>query len=178
MIAMITAAISVISPFSIPIGTVPVSLSTFALMLGLYILGVRDMLISCLLYLALGAVGLPVFSNFGAGIPKLIGPTGGYLAGYLLLVCAAGLIMKLGKQRRAFDAIGFALGTALLYALGTLWLAVSMKMSFSDALLAGVIPFLPGDAVKIALAVALGPLISKRIAASRKETTDNGVKNG
>ena len=134
----------------------------FALMLGVYILGARDALISCLLYLAVGAVGLPVFSNFGSGIPVLIGPTGGYLVGYLLFVGVSGLIMKLGKGRRLIDALGFITGTALLYALGTVWFMIQMKTGLTASLIACVLPFIPGDLLKIAAALMLGPVLAKR----------------
>lgn len=158
-----TAALCVVSPFSIPAGPVPISLATFALMLGVYLLGARDALIAAFLYLALGAAGLPVFSNFGAGIPKLIGPTGGYLFGYLLLVGTSGLIMRLGKHRLIFDIVGFALGTVILYAVGTVWLSLLMKIGFYQALMLGVVPFVPGDIIKIAAAVALGPVLERKL---------------
>ena len=161
-IGVITAMICVVAPFSIPIGTVPVALANFVIMLGIYVLGIRDSLISCVLYLTLGAIGLPVFSGGSGGFAKLVGPTGGYLIGYLAFIGVAGLfICRLSKGNRFLDFLGLVLGTAVLYLFGTAWLAIEAKLTFSQALLAGVVPFIPFDLAKTALAVFVGPLLRK-----------------
>ena len=88
--ALMTAVICVLSPFSIPIGPVPVSLSTMAVFLCVYALGLRDGCAAVGLYILLGAFGLPVFSGFSGGIAKLSGPTGGYIIGYLFMAAIGG----------------------------------------------------------------------------------------
>ena len=85
LIAIATALTCVLSPLSIPIGIVPIALTNLVLLLNTYVLGYRKALIACLLYIIIGAVGIPVFANFSGGIGILTGPTGGYIIGYILM---------------------------------------------------------------------------------------------
>ena len=161
-IGVITAMICVVAPFAIHIWSVPVAFANFVIMLGIYVLGVRDSLISCLLYLTIGAIGVPVFAGMKGGFGVLTGTTGGYLVGYLALIGVAGLfICRLSKGNRFLDFLGLLLGTAVLYAFGTAWLAIVGKMTFVQALFAGVIPFIPFDLAKIVAVAAVGPLLRK-----------------
>lgn len=159
--ALSAALLCVLAPLSVPVGPVPLSLATLIVMLMPYLLGTGKSVIAVALYLGLGAAGLPVFSGWTGGLAKLSGPTGGYLAGYLLLALAAGLTLRVTGGRFWPTAAGFALGTLLLYAVGTAWLTLATQMPLPAALTAGVLPFLPGDAVKIALAAKCGPLLAK-----------------
>lgn len=167
LIGLITAITCILSPFTfpIPISPVPLSLSTLVLYISVFILGYKAATLSCLIYLLLGIAGLPVFSGFGAGLAKLAGPTGGYLAGYLSLTLIAGLFVEKfqGKYRYVFYIIGMILGTAVMYALGTLYLSWQLNLSFLQGLAAGVIPYLLGDALKIVIALILGPALRKRL---------------
>ena len=83
MVAFMTAVMAVLSPISLPIGPVPISLATFAVCLSATVLGKNLSTLAYLLYLLLGIFGLPVFSNYEAGLAKLLGPTGGYLIGMI-----------------------------------------------------------------------------------------------
>jgi len=132
--ALMTAVICILGPWAlnIPISPVPISLCSMGIYFVLSVLGIKLGTISVLLYVLLGAVGLPVFSNFSGGFGKLTGPTGGYIIGYLFLALI------------------------VLYAFGTFWLKVQTGMTFPAALMAGVIPYIPGDIVKLILAMALG----------------------
>ena len=156
--ALMTAVICVLAPISVPVGPVPISLATFAVLLAAYLLGWKMGLCSVALYLLLGLIGVPVFAGYSAGLANLVGPTGGYLIGYLPLAFATGWAVE-----RYHDAVrpvlGMIVGTLVLYVLGTAWLALQMHMSFSQALGAGVIPFLPGDAAKIVVTAVLGPIL-------------------
>ncbi|MDR1801127.1 MAG: biotin transporter BioY [Lachnospiraceae bacterium] len=165
LIALFTALTCIVSPFSIPIpiSPVPITLTNFILCLSLYILGYKSALISCLIYVLLGVVGLPIFSGFQGGIGKLLGPTGGYILGYFFLVFIAGFISEKGKGKRLWYAIGMVIGTALLYAFGTIWLAKQLNMTFAAALAVGVIPYIIGDVVKMAICLIIAPEIKKRI---------------
>ena len=102
-----------------------------------------------------------------AGAAKLFGPTGGYLVGYLFLALIAGAFVGRYTENKwksiAFAALGMVLGTMVLYALGTAWLAYSAGMDFQAALWAGVIPFIPGDLVKMVIAVLLGSAVRGRM---------------
>lgn len=165
LIGLMSALLCVVSPFAIPLpfSPVPLSLATLVLYLSLYVLGTKKALVSCILYLILGTVGLPVFSGATGGIGKLAGPTGGYLIGYLFLILTAGFFVNAKFSNIWYSLLGMVLGTAALYLFGTAWLAVSGHLPFRAALAAGVLPFLPGDALKIILAVLIGPVIRNRL---------------
>lgn len=157
--ALMAAVICVLGPISlpIPISPVPISLGILAVYAAVYALGMKYGLISTLLYILLGFVGLPVFSSFSGGAAKLLGPTGGYIIGYIFTVLIAGFFIDRFENRRVLHIVGMALGTAVCYAFGTAWLAYQGGMSFKAALVAGVIPFIPVDCVKIVIASAFGP---------------------
>ena len=158
-VALMTAVVCVLAPFSIPVGVIPVSLATFGLYLAVRILGGKKAILVCLLYLMMGFVGLPVFSGFTGGPAKLLGPTGGYLIGYLLLTGIAGFFVDKFPGKKELCLLGYVLGTVACYVLGTLWFAAQMEISFGAALLMGVVPFLPGDVIKISLALWLGQIV-------------------
>ena len=121
--------------------------------------------ISFLISLLLGTVGLPVFSSFRAGLSVLAGPTGGYLIGFIFLALIQGFAMKYFDRKLIPTIIGMLIGMAVCYIFGTVWLAKLMSLSFKEGLFMGVIPYLPGDAVKIIIAVIVGP---KLYAATKK----------
>ncbi len=162
-IALFTAVTCILAPLSIPIGPVPITLTNLVLYFSIYMLGTRDAAVSYLIYLLLGFVGLPVFSGFTGGPGKLFGPTGGYLIGFIVMIIIAGILIPKAKGRRGVEGIVFAAGTVIVYLLGTIWLSYSAGMDFRAALFAGVIPFIPGDAVKIILAVIFAPMLVKRL---------------
>lgn len=167
--AVMAAVICVLSPISlaIPVSPVPISLASMAIYLAVTVLGAKLGTLSCLIYLLLGLVGLPVFAGYTGGADKLFGPTGGYLIGYLFLALIAGAFVGRFTENKwkniAFAALGMVLGTVVLYILGTAWLAYSAGMDFQAALWAGVIPFIPGDLVKMVIAVLLGSVIRGRL---------------
>ncbi len=167
--AVMTAVICVLSPVSlnIPISPVPISLGSMAVYLAVTVLGTKLGTLSCGIYLLLGLVGLPVFAGGSAGADKLFGPTGGYLIGYLFLALIAGVFVGRFPEKKekniAFAMIGMVLGTIVLYILGSAWLAYSAGMNFQAALWAGVIPFIPGDLVKMVLAVLVGTVLRGRL---------------
>jgi len=147
----------------LPFTPVPVTGQTLAVLLTGAVLGPRLGFAAVLLYLAEGAMGLPVFSGGRGGAAMFFGPTGGYLMAFPLAAWLTGLLSTRGWDRSALRTMaGMALGNAVIYALGLLWLGVWLgnadKFKGLPALLnAGLLPFLPGDAVKIALAMVLLP---------------------
>lgn len=159
LIGLMTAVICAAAPFSIPLpfSPVPITFATLAIYLTAFVLGMKLGTVSCLIYLLLGMVGLPVFSSFSGGFAKLVGPTGGYLIGYIFLALITGFFIDhfAGKLHAAI--LGLVLGTAVCYLFGTGWLAIQMNLSFKAALAAGVIPYLPGDCAKIIIAIIVGP---------------------
>ena len=165
MIGLMTAVTCILGPLSLPLpfSPVPITLTNFAVFLSIYILGMKYGTISLLIYLALGTIGLPVFSSFSGGLGKLAGPTGGYLFGFIFLALIHGFFM-LRFHKKTFSSIGMI----ACYLFGTIWLALHMSLTFKAALMIGVIPYLPGDAVKIALAAIIGPKLSSAIQKTQK----------
>lgn len=162
-IAIMAAVLCVVSPFALPIGPVPISLATLAIYIMVFILGWKKATISVLVYLALGLVGVPVFSGFSGGVEKVFGPTGGYLIGYLFIAIIAGIFIEKFEGKIYMYVIGLVLGTLVCYAIGTVWLACQLALSFPAALAAGVIPFIPGDIAKIVISCIVGPVTAKQI---------------
>lgn len=167
--AVMTAVMCILAPLSVPIGPVPVSLGTLVLYFSVVILGTQGAVISCVLYLLLGAAGLPVFTGFTGGLAKLAGPTGGYLLGYLFLILVSGIFIDrfakhaAGMKQRALIVAAFVAGTAVLYAFGLAWFCRISGMNAAAALAVTVYPFIPLDVLKMILASAAGPVITDRL---------------
>ena len=159
LIALMTAVTCVLGPLSIPLpfSPVPISLTNFVIFLSIFVLGMKNGTISFIVYLLLGAVGVPVFSSFRGGLAILAGPTGGYLIGFIFLALIMGFALEHFDRKLVPTIIGMVLGMAVCYAFGTVWLAKLLSLSFKEGLAMGVIPYLPGDAVKIIIAVIVGP---------------------
>ena len=134
---------------------VPVTLQTLVLFLSLAFLKEKAF-IPQLIYLMLGAAGLPVFANAGAGLGYILGPTGGYLLGFLISAVIFGGFLRrfvsTGRARILTVWVIFALANIFIYAGGTAWLIVAYGFSFKSAFAAGVMPFIIPDAAKITLA--------------------------
>lgn len=166
---LMTALLCILGPLSvvIPVSPVPVSLGSLGMYLAASVLGGQLGTLSCLLYLLLGMAGLPVFSGYTGGAGRLLGPTGGYLVGFIFLVLTAGpftgRFVESRWKNRLCSGFGMLLGTAVLYLFGSLWLARLSGIGFYKALWAGVIPFIPGDLVKILAAVLLGTTLRGRL---------------
>lgn len=154
--AAMAALICVAGPLTVAIGPVPLSLASFAVYLAGAILGWKRGSLAVAVYLLIGLAGVPVFSGFSGGVQKLFGVTGGYLAGYVACALITGLFSgepRVKKPRPAWMmAAGMVLGTVVLYAVGTAWFMVQTGNALAAALGMCVLPFLAGDAVKIAAA--------------------------
>lgn len=151
-IALITAGAWI----SIPFFPVPLTLQTLFVLLSGVVMK-RDAFLPAALYVALGALGLPIFHNGLSGIGVLLGPTGGYLLGF---IPAAGICGYAYMRREAAVRIaGILAATTVIYACGLLWLMYSASLAFPQALFAGVLIFLPGEALKVAAAYLIGARI-------------------
>jgi len=161
--ALFAAIICAGSIISIPIGPVPIVLqNAFAVMAGL-LLGPLQGAETVALFLVVGLLGLPVFSGGRSGFVVLEGPTGGYLAGYFLAAILAGWILKQmapdpKKQSLAAIICATVAGFACIYIPGIIVLKLKLDLTFTDALLKGILPFLVGDLIKI---IALVPITLK-----------------
>lgn len=153
--ALFAACMAIGAYIIIPIGPVPLVLTNFFVILAALFLGGKWGLASTGIYLLCGIIGLPVFSKGGAGIVHLLGPTGGYLIGYLPAVWTGGIISEKGNYS-LLKSTAAAIATALLiYGFGVPWLKIQMGMTWKNAFLAGMVPFLIGDGIKIIAAMAV-----------------------
>ncbi len=165
IMGVITAIICILGPLSItiPISPVPISFTNLAIYISVFVLGWKKGTISYLVYLLVGMIGVPVFSGFSAGLTKLAGPTGGYLIGFVFMAVISGWFIERFAGKLYMYVIGLVLGTIMAYLFGTVWLAKVQGYTFLVALAGGVLPFLPGDIVKIMVAVLMGPVLRKRL---------------
>lgn len=174
--ALFTALTAICAQISIPIPYVPINLALLAIHLAGAVLGPKYSFASVLTYLLLGAAGLPVFAGFRGGIAVFAGNTGGYLLGYSLCALLTGILCR-GSLSLPELCFGMVPGTLVCYALGTAWLTFAAKLSYSAALAAGALPFLPGDIVKIFLASFLAQRLkiiwAVRAALKRPESSDS-----
>lgn len=164
MTGMMTALLAVLSQLSIPMPSgVPVTLQTLAVVLCACILGWKLGTLSVLLYLILGAAGLPVFANFGAGLGAVIGPTGGFLIGFLPLAFLTGV----GKEKKGLWRLWMAaLGLASCHALGILQFSLVMGSGWMEAFLLVSAPYLVKDGISVFLAFVVGGAVSKGLRAA------------
>ena len=154
--ASLLAALTAVGAYlSIPIGPVPIILQNMFVLLSGLLLGSRWGLASVGVYILAGACGLPVFAGGLGGISRIVGPTGGYILGYLPAVYVIGLITEKIKQNMLFDVIAMICGCIIIYACGVSWLKVLTGMTLAKTLAVGMYPFLIGDALKIAAASAI-----------------------
>ena len=153
------AVLAVCSWIQIP-GPVPFTLQTFAVFAALGLLGGKRGTITICVYLLLGAIGVPVFAGFKGGIAALFGATGGYLLGFLLSGLFVWFAEKQFGDSLPVFIVSMIVGLLLCYAFGTAWFVVvytraNGAISFGKALTMCVLPFLPFDAIKLALAAVI-----------------------
>ena len=166
---LVVAAAAHIS-FPLPFTAVPLTLQPLAVLgVGLVFGPVGGFLVM-LAYLAEGAAGLPVFSPHPGlgGVAQIIGPTGGYLMSYpFVAALTGGLVRALRTRIPAFAAAAFACSAAvcLLYACGAGWLVISLHLSLYAAWIQGILPFLPGEAVKVLAASGIYSALARPRAA-------------
>lgn len=137
--------ISIGAWISVPFVPVPLTLQTLFVLLAGAVMK-RYAIIPVSLYVVLGALGLPVFHTGATGFGLLLGPTGGYLAGFVLAAFVVGLFYE--STSAAMKITGLLAGTGLIYLCGVSWLMYSLSIGLVPAVISGVLPFIPGDAVK------------------------------
>ena len=165
LVGLMTAVICVLGPisFPIPLSPVPISLGFLAIYFVITVLGLKLGTTSVIVYILLGLAGLPVFTGFTGGPGKLFGPTGGYIIGYIFMALICGFFVDRWKGKTLPCLPGMILGTAVCYLFGSLWLAYQASYTLPQAFIAGVVFYIPGDLVKLVLALALGPQVRKRL---------------
>ena len=147
LVALFAALTAVGGFISIPFYPVPLTLQVFFVLLSGAILGKKLGALSQIIYLGLGAIGAPVFHNFTGGVGILLGPTGGFIIGFVPGSYVAGLFYeKFNSNKIRFS--GLLVSIVPIYLVGVLWLSFITGMSLEKAILVGGIPFIPGDFVK------------------------------
>ncbi len=145
------AALTAVGAFiSIPIYPVPLTLQTLFTLLAAMTLGSAMGALSQIIYVLLGIVGLPVFAGFKAGIGIFFGPTGGFLFGFIISAYVIGKIIELKKEKNIFYyLLAGLIGTLIIYIIGVTQLSFVTGMGVKRAVVVGMLPFLPGDILKI-----------------------------
>lgn len=162
LFAALTGVLGFIS-IPLPFSPVPVSGQSLGIMLAGSILTVRQAVFSVLTFILIGAAGVPIFSGFTGGVGVLVGPRGGYYIGFL--IGAAFIAWLRGQNNNVWrlaltNVIG---GIIIVYALGVLWLSFVTGMGWQKAIMAGALPFIPGDLFKVFIATVIGTAINKRL---------------
>ena len=165
LIGLMTGVTCILGPLSIPIpvSAVPITFTNLAIYLSAIILGQKKATVSYLIYLLIGLVGVPVFSGFTGGPGKLLGPTGGYLIGFIFMAFITGYFVDRFPGKIHMYVTGMVLGIIVTYIFGTAWLAYQANMTFLAALFVGVVPYIVGDIIKIIVATVIGIPIKKQI---------------
>jgi biotin transport system substrate-specific component len=161
--ALFAAIIGVLAQITIPLPLVPITGQTLAIGLAATILGARYGTISVLLYLFIGAVGVPVFAEFSGGVSKLVGPTGGYLVGFVPAAFAIGWLLEKTSFNFLNAMIGNVIGMLITLVFGTVWLKLAMDLSWTAAFASGFAPFVIVGVIKAALASWIGIIVRKRL---------------
>ena len=167
-----SAFVAISAQFQVPLWPVPTTGQTFAVLVVGLVFGPRLGAATLMLYMAEGAIGIPVFAKFAAGPAVIAGPTGGYIVGFILAAALVGYLAERGWDRRpSTTALAMVIGNIAIYVCGLPWLALfyagpgaayvasaGAETALGAALYAGFLPFLVGDALKLALAAAVLPL--------------------
>ena len=164
MIAIMAAITAVMAQISIPMPLgVPMTMQTFAVTLAAVLLGSKRGGMAMLVYVLLGAIGVPVFAGFSGGIQNLVGPTGGFIISFPIMAYIIGLGVEMHKKKGMFTLM-LILGTISNYVIGVIMFVVVMDSSVMTALSACVIPFIPTAIIKAVVASVLGLQMRKRLA--------------
>ncbi|MFM1986101.1 MAG: hypothetical protein RIS18_318 [Actinomycetota bacterium] len=143
----------------LPFTPIPLTMQTFAILFGAAVIGPVRSLIAQFSYLFIAAIGFPVLAGDKGGIDAIFGATAGYLFAFMLASYVVGILAKKVTTKKFQGVlIGYVIGSLIIYALGSSWLAFYSGKGFYYALLNGVLPFLIGDAIKAALAASLLPI--------------------
>ena len=161
---LFAAVIAVMAQISIPMPLgVPMTMQTFAITLAAVVLGAKLSALSSLIYLILGAVGIPVLANFSGGFDKFVGPTGGFLISFPLMAFIIGWGAEHRKDFKGAYVLALILGTVVNYVVGVALFCVVTNGSVAAGITACVLPFIPTAIIKAVLASIIGFGVKNRI---------------
>lgn len=159
--ASITAILAQVS-IPIPFSTVPLTMQVFAVTISGVILGAKRGFISQLIYVMLGAIGMPVFAQMTGGVHIIVGYTGGFIMAFPIMALVIGIISdKFKKLNYILLAMGFAL--LINYIIGTAWYSLISGVGFKEGFIACVVPFIAVDIIKVFFAATVGVNVKKRV---------------
>ena len=166
---LFAAVIAVMAQISIPMPMgVPMTMQTFAITLAAVVLGSKLSTISSLIYIIMGAVGLPVLANFSGGFDKFVGPTGGFLLSFPLMAFIIGWGAEHRKDFKGAYVIALIVGTVINYVIGVALFCAVAKASVATGITACVLPFIPTAIIKAILASVIGFAIKTRVPELKK----------
>ena len=145
---------------------VPVSLQTFAVFTAAAVLGARKAVISVIIYILLGLAGVPVFTGFNSGPTVITGPTGGYLIGFIFAAAIIGIMTSAFSQKKWAVPVSMITGQIVCYIFGTVWykyIYLGSDVSFVEALMICVVPFIVPDIIKLTASVILSKSVRKAL---------------
>ena len=151
--------ICVLGPISIPLSVIPIPFATLIIYIIALTFDVRCSVVSVLIYVILGCIGLPVFSGFSGGVAHILGPTGGFILGYIPLA----FIVSLLNNSKSGRVIGLTIGTLSLYFVGCVWFCLYTNENLVTAFKLYLLPFVLIDIIKIALSLMIYPRIKNII---------------
>ena len=162
-VGMCSALMAIFSQISIPLPftSVPITLQTFGLVVLSVIVGAKIGSLSIIIFVILGAIGLPVFSHFNGGFGVLVGPTGGYIIGFILMAFLIGYASSKKNKILLFIFSYIAVTTDLI--LGTIHLKIVTGMNIQAALIAGFYPFIIKDFITVSIAIIIGLKVKKNV---------------
>lgn len=161
--AIFAAVIAVFAQFTIPLPIVPLTLQTFIVGLTATILGRKVGSLAVIIYLVLGAIGLPVYAGGSAGVGVLFGPSGGYLWGFVLCAFLIGTIIQINPKSFVTVLVANVLGFATTLIVGSIWLKFATGMPLNQAFIAGCVNFLLPDMIKAVCSAGIGFLVCQRL---------------
>ena len=180
--AMFGAAIAIGAYIAIPLQPVPITLQNLFIYLAAALLGSHLGALSTIIYVTLGIMGLPVFAGGKAGFGVLMGPTGGYLSGYIVCAYVTGKMIEIRKNPGfIWMVFSMAVGSVFTYLFGVAQLSMYLGIPAAKAVTVGVFPFLPGDALKIAAAALIAARVRDKLplfSAAPPSTPDSGRPTG
>ena len=163
-VGLFTAVIAIMAQISIPMPLgVPMTMQTFAITLAAIILGAKLSTISSLIYILLGAIGLPVLAGFSGGISKFVGPTGGFLISFPIMAFIIGYAVDHRSAFKGAFVVGLIAGTVVNYIVGIAMFCILTQSSVAVGFTACVLPFIPTAIIKAILAALIGFPIRKRL---------------
>lgn len=165
--ALFAAIISVLAQVTIPLKPVPITGQTFAIGLAATILGARYGSLSVIIYILLGAIGLPVFAEMKGGISILFGPTGGFLVGFIPSAFVIGYYLEKTSYSYINAMIANTIGMFITLFIGTAWLKVVTGITWKAAFLGGFTPFIIVGLIKAVAASWIGILVYKRLVSAK-----------